>query len=402
MRKKPLLSIVIPTKNREIYAYNAIKHILSVENQNIEIIIEDNSTNTSLHSMLSDLKKDERLVYNYNSKKISHIENFNNAINCATGEYICIIGDDDGLNPDIMKIVQWAYDNNIDAIKPGLQAAYFWPESGVQINPDLDDNGILSISNITLNYHFSNPKKELYKLLKEGCQNYYEKDLVKIYHGIVRRKYMEKIKDITGNYFGGLSPDIYSVVALSSMIDKCLNIDYPLTIAGVCKVSTSADSSTGRHTGRLEDAPHFNGRDGYVWAPEVPKFYSVFTIWADSALASVRDLKDKELLKAFSLSDSSGRLLLRFFQFKKEILNHYFAQNKNKLIPLFRLIYAIARTTVKYTVIRLKRKLSKSSNTTIYFDELVTIGEAEKKMMNYIDSKGYGIDKLIEVLNNKK
>ena len=43
MNNLPLLSIVIPTRNREFYCIQAIKHILSFENKDFELVIQDNS-----------------------------------------------------------------------------------------------------------------------------------------------------------------------------------------------------------------------------------------------------------------------------------------------------------------------------------------------------------------------
>ena len=73
----------------------------------------------------------------------------------------------------------------------------------------------------------------------------------------MKKECLEEIRTKTGRYFNGLSPDIYSVVALSLVSKNNVFIDYPFTISGICKTSGSADSATGRHTGKWEDAPHF-------------------------------------------------------------------------------------------------------------------------------------------------
>ena len=41
-------------------------------------------------------------------------------------------------------------------------------------------------------------------------------------------------------------------------------IDYPFTIGGICKSSTTAQGMTGGHRGELKTAPHLHLR-GHVW-----------------------------------------------------------------------------------------------------------------------------------------
>lgn len=399
----PLLSIIVPTKNREDYAFFVVKQVLSFNYDNIQIVIQNNSDTNKLKDMLSQFSNDKRLIYNYCEKNISTIENFNNAIENSTGEYLCSIGDDDGINPEIMKLVSWAKINNVDAIKSGLEAHYFWPDSGVTHEPSLPDNGVLMIMNIYSSIIIDDPRKELRRLMNDGCQNYYERNLVKIYHGIVKRSCMETVKKTAGNYFGGLSPDIFSVVALSTDINKIVSIEYPLTIPGVCKKSTSADSSTGKHTGKLKDAPHFNGHENYKWAEEVPEFYSVYTIWADSALAAVRDMKNKKLLSEFNVACSSARLILRFPGFFNIILNHYLQlmgnRNKSKFIAIINLFLYLIKIAIIYSIRKIKRTIFKEKVKNTYIGNVSNIIDAENELHKFLEKNNMNIDKVIEKLN---
>lgn len=89
----PLLSIVIATKNRQKYALSAVESILSIEDGRIEVIIQDNSDDENLSTMLQQYKSDPRLVYRYTPPPFSSIDNFNAAVELSSGEYICLIGD---------------------------------------------------------------------------------------------------------------------------------------------------------------------------------------------------------------------------------------------------------------------------------------------------------------------
>lgn len=394
--KKPLLSIIVPTKNREKYALSVTIQILSFPYSNIQLIVQNNSDTNTLEDMLSEYKNDNRLKYNYYEGVLSTIDNFSQAIALCDGEYVCAIGDDDGINPEIVKIVEWAKLNNIDAIKPELQANYIWPDSGAIC----EDNGVLTISEITGKVKFSCTKEELEKLMAEGCLNYFKRGLVKIYHGIVKRKFMEQIKKISGNYFGGLAPDIYSCVALSSLIENVICIDYPLTIAGACNKSSTADSVAGKHTGRLEDAPHFNGHYNYKWANEVPKFYSVDTIWADSALASVRDMKLNDLLSHFECIHLTFRCLRNSPMYSKIIIENYLHYCSGKKINKIKAINKLGVYILKSIKLKLSKKNTSSKSNIFSMNNIIDITAAEKSLTNYLNENNLNIDKVIDNLND--
>src|SRR5690349_17226070 len=104
----PLLSIVIATKNRQKYAIHAVESILSLNDDRIEVVIQDNSDIADLSSRLSKFKSDSRLKYRYTPPPFSSIDNFNAAVELSSGEYVCLIGDDDGINPEIIESTLWA------------------------------------------------------------------------------------------------------------------------------------------------------------------------------------------------------------------------------------------------------------------------------------------------------
>ncbi len=402
--REPLLSIIVPSKNREKYALSVTKQILSFPYNNFELIVQNNSDTNELEYMLSEYKNDKRLKYNYHGGILSTIGNFSQAMELCDGEYVCAIGDDDGINPEIIKVVEWAKQNNVDAIKPGLQFFYLWPESGTSINKENIDNGSILISEITCKVKISNTKIELDKLMADGCQNYLLRDLVKVYHGVVKREYMEQIKEITGSYFGGLAPDIYSCIALSLLIKKVVSIDYPLTIAGACNKSSSADSATGRHTGKLEDAPHFTGHYNYEWAIEVPRFYSVETIWADSGLASIKDMNliQKDLLSHFECAALTARCLNSSPQYSKEIMGHYYNYSSsigiNKAKAIYKLGTYIFKTYIFKCINFAKNKITNKTKTKL-INNVSDIVEAEKITTAYLNDNNININKVINNLN---
>ncbi len=342
-----LLSIIIPTRNRAYFANKSIRQVLSLCPENVQVVVQDNSDGFELKELLSDIIKLPNFKYHYSSEALSFVDNFDLALSLSQGEYVIMIGDDDGITSELMEIVSWAKSLEIKALKPNLSVVYFWPNSGVFAKES--DNGILKISRSKGNLKWLDPKDGVRNLLKNGCQEYLNQDLIKVYHGIVHRDLLLKVKDKIGKFVGGLSPDIYLSVALSLVSDsKLLSVDIPLTISGICRASGSSASATGEHTGKLEDAPHFKGNSNYIWNNKVPRFYSVETIWADSALAAVKDISP-DLENTFSSYNLIGITLRKYPQYSQIIWENY-EENKGNLFFYY-------CWKIKYILGRIKRAI---------------------------------------------
>lgn len=398
MYNKTILSILIPTKNRQKFAYNVICCILEIRDNRFQLIIQDNSDSNELEILLKKYRNDSRLKYFYNNSILSFVDNFSLGISKCEGEYVTIIGDDDGINPFIIDIANWAYNNEIEAVTPSLSLVYYWPESMVNSK---EDCGRLTISEITCQVKFFNSEQEVIKLLKNGCQNYLSFNLAKAYHGIIKRSVLNEIKTKTGNFIGGLSPDIYLSVAASLLIKKVLIIDYPLTISGICNKSGSADSAVGKHTGKLESAPHFIGHNNYQWSDKIPSFYSVETIWGDSALAVLNDFKRMDLIKYFSIDAISTYCYKLYPQFKIFIIDNL-AKNhkisKHSFLINLHLLNGLIKGPIKAILIKIKIKLFNKSSIH-YFENVSDINEATKIIQEEIKIKNNLILKKINNIN---
>ncbi len=307
MNNKPLLSIVIATKNRVFYCIHAIETILKLSSVDFELIVQDNTDTLELKEYVDANVKDTRFVYNYTPPPFSSIDNFNAAITLASGEYLCLIGDDDTVLPNIIEVTQWAKNNNIDSVCPSFFIEYFWPNAIPQF-----PTGLLQIpsrnSGLVAELDASN---QLAQFLSNGAIDYLNYSLPKIYHGIIKKDCMDMVKKKTGHYFGGLSPDTYAAASLSLVVQKHVTLAYPLTIAGVCAKSTTAESSQGKHSGRYEDTPHLRDRSDYLWDAKIPKFYSVETIWAETACTAIREMGSAPILNGLNYPKFIAAAILR-------------------------------------------------------------------------------------------
>lgn len=394
-----LLSILVPTRNRIDYAFETTKQILSINDDRIQLVIQDNSDSTILCDKLEVFKNDKRLKYTYIKEQLSFVNNFSQAVLNADGEYLCAIGDDDGINPNIGNIVEWAKANSITSVQYKLKAIYVWPDSGIYGNSGKPDNGNMVVQRVTANVYKADSFLELKKLFANGCQNYLRLNMVKLYHGIVKKECLNEIKEITGNYFNGLSPDIYSAVALSIVSKNNVYIDYPFTISGICKTSGSADSATGRHTGKWEEAPHFKGHSNYLWNREVPKIYSVETIWADSAITAINHFKPKEF--NFNKAALTAYCLIRHPQYSKIVKKHYYNSYSNrwdkKSWAYVNLNIHILKGPGFDLLERIVMRLLRKKGDFIKFSNIANINIAQKELTNHLNDNIFN-----EVLVNLK
>lgn len=372
---KPILSIVIATKNRVQYCINAIETILSLPDDDFELIVQDNTDNLELNDYIKSNMRDKRLVYNYTPPPFSSIDNFNAALELANGEYVCLIGDDDGVCSTIFDVVKWAKDNEVDSICPKVFVDYYWPGAF-----NTRSVGYLSIPHFSKKIWRKDPKKEIQHLINDGIINYMHFNLPKFYHGIVKKSCFDELKSKNGFYIGGLSPDIYSAVSLSNIVKKHIIIDFPITIAGACKVSTTVKGFTGGHSGKLKEAPHFRDRGNYVWDEHIPRYYSVTTIWAESGLKAINDNKIPVDLNKLNLSRILAKSLLDTPHHYKLFIAESLKIIDNTSIFYLKLIYQIIKIFIKTYSDKIINKIqNKTYLKLIRYTDINDIRDATKK-----------------------
>lgn len=404
--KIPLISIVIATKDRQVYALSAVESILSLPNTNIQVVVQDNSTTDSLRESLSKFDNDERLVYRYTNEVFSFIDNFNASVELASAEYLCLIGDDDGINPEVIEVAQWAKNNNIDAVVGSLSANYRWEGTGAPDTLFTKMTGsTLTITDFNCDVELVNVENSLEQLMHNGCTNYNEFKLPKLYHGLVKKECLEKIKNTTGSYINGLSPDIYASISLSCVVNQLIYINYPITIPGVCAQSGSIkEGQIKKHSKKLEDAPHFKGRVNYSWNKEVPRIFCVQTIWADSGFSALRDMNRLDLVNKFNRYMLYANIIEADKTVKHMVDEHIviFNNSDSKLILVDKIKTFYAFLTGPVNKFIFKRAVGRSKiilKISKYEDihNLPTINDAMLALNNYLSKNK--IPKAITLLN---
>lgn len=102
MKRKPLISIVVPIYNVEEYIHECIESLLAQTYTNLDIILVNDGTPDSSMDVIKDLVKDDRVtIVNQHNQGLSAARN--TGLIYAKGEYIAFVDSDDKVKPDFIK-----------------------------------------------------------------------------------------------------------------------------------------------------------------------------------------------------------------------------------------------------------------------------------------------------------
>lgn len=111
----PKISIIIPTYNRGWLLVESIKSVINQTYKNIEIIVVDDGSTDDTKNIVGEFqKKDNRIVYIYETNSGGPSRPKNTGVGKATGEYVSFLDDDDEWLPEKLEkqISLFSTDNN--------------------------------------------------------------------------------------------------------------------------------------------------------------------------------------------------------------------------------------------------------------------------------------------------
>lgn len=97
---------MLPTRNRLEYLKYAIETVRRQDYVDWEIIVADNASDDDIGSYVQSLN-DERILYSRSDQFISVTENWNRSLERSSGDFVIMLGDDDGLMQGYFRRVRW-------------------------------------------------------------------------------------------------------------------------------------------------------------------------------------------------------------------------------------------------------------------------------------------------------
>lgn len=236
---KPLLSILIPTRNRGRYLKYAIQSALNIQSNDVEIIVSENYGSDDGWEVANSFSDPRMEVLRPNRPLPMH-ENWEFLLSRASGRWITFIGDDDAVMPHCA-----VYLSFLDSRFPEAEAIvtprayYFWEEA-------YNASDISKCSFELSHKEVWRDSKKALDLCLTNKVNYLS--LPQIYSGGFHRYSLVQrvIRLQGGHYFRSVTPDAYSAVVATLHTYRYLEVGVPMTWVGTSPSSKTISSAKDR------------------------------------------------------------------------------------------------------------------------------------------------------------
>ena len=235
----PLLSICVPSRNRQASFRQTIRDLIANRREDVEFVLVDNSDDAAIMDEFAADLDDPRIRYlSSATSPLPMQDNWERAIKAAAGEWVVFIGDDDYVDPDVVDTI-----GEIVARRPDVDAigwnrmSFKWPE----YRP-FHGGTSMSLANSVAPVKRERELRALF--LWEGAAPV-PKTAFSVYHGAVRRDVMTSIRDrFSGRYFEHPTVDFDCSSKLLLLANELVYIDRPFSVFGATSASNS--SAVGR------------------------------------------------------------------------------------------------------------------------------------------------------------
>lgn len=273
-------SIVIPTRDRESTLGATLRTCLVQPFDSFEIVVSDNGTTEATRELIDGIGS-PRIKYVRPPRPLAMCDHWNFALDQASGEFVIVIGSDDGLLghalPEIdrmlrqfgLKLLRW------DPV------SYHWP--------DLPEREFAKPNELLIpmkqsDWFFPVRRVEGRAAIR-GLANFEipYSDLPMIYCSAVHRNLIGKLRKKTGRVFRSESPDVYSGIAFAHEAGGFHTIGAPMSIGAASAGSTGFGLiEMGGDSPAARDFRSLNREASLLRHPGVPKVPGLAALVADS------------------------------------------------------------------------------------------------------------------------
>lgn len=225
-------SIVIPARNSAGTLYYTLQTCLNQDYKgNYEIIVSDNSTDgrQEVYQVCKDLN-DSRIHYVKTPGNLSLTKSFEFAFLQARGEFIFSLGSDDGVCPWALSVLNSVLKENPNQeVAQWKRGFYGWKgyKTGQEHEMIIPGQYVPDKIDTTLEKNI-----DYFVRLFNDIQWMYSLPNLYINSGF-RRSFLKTLLKKTGRLWDGCNQDLYMGVICAAVNETVINIDFPLTIAGI-------------------------------------------------------------------------------------------------------------------------------------------------------------------------
>lgn len=244
------LTICIPTRNRANVCLETIKSLELAMADDVRVVVSDNSDHDELPAGLKKLYPSGvpswlEVIPSVREKVLSMRENWERTLNRAETEWVCFIGDDDFVDPNVVQLLRRLREQSIpfDAFT-WSHMNFHWPEM----------RSVPTTIRVNLGHKLIQyPTKATYETLF-GFQTKRPLSGTSIYHGCLHKSLVDKVRNAITNdgvFFKHSNTD-YITGWLAMHFSQNPAYSYrPLSVSGACAESNSAYT---RQNGGMEYA----------------------------------------------------------------------------------------------------------------------------------------------------
>lgn len=278
----PRFSVVIPTRERADTLRFSLQTCLSQDFEDFEVVVCDNFSSPATRAVV-DSCGSAKVRYVRAPEPLAMSANWELAVSHAAGEYITVLGDDDGLMPFALRELDRLLQLSGARAVRWDAAFYLWPTVHLR--------GQENFLRLPLGRSYREVDGcEAIRAVIDFRAEYTE--LPMLYNGVIHRDLVGRLRASAGRVFGGAYPDLYSGFAFGYLAGSYTSTEVPMSVAGISHQSNGVATlfRRGRHP-VAHDYRTLNARSGFAphrWVPHLPIFPAVPVAdsfqWAKEAL----------------------------------------------------------------------------------------------------------------------
>lgn len=222
----PRFTIVVPTVNRPETLVHTLRTLVDQPGDDFEILVTDDAGHPENRRVVEGLDRPDRIRYIRHEQRLGMRGNYEFSVGEARGEYVTVLGDDDGFVLDALKYAR-------DAAAAGPDVFFWWPHLYWWPNALIEHRQwMFYVRRSAKLMHRVDAFGYVEAFFRPGASHLLFERLPSIYNGFVSRRLLDRLKERTGTYFLDEVPDVYSGIANGLFAESALQLDWPLTIRG--------------------------------------------------------------------------------------------------------------------------------------------------------------------------
>lgn len=232
------ISIVIPSRERGRYLQHSLETATAIDDPDLEIVVSDNASTDNTRDVAEGCG-DPRVRYVNTGSRLSMRQNFELGLTTSTGDYVIMFGDDDGIIPGQFPFLRRVLEREQPDTLSWDFLTYGWPIEGYGRKV----GGLRLRRDKCFGSPYRIDGKDRLRALECGHSSM-DEPLPVLYHGCMSRRYLDRLKGPTGDYFKSMSPDLYISFRALQHGGDFMHLHHPLSVNGFSPASTGGSMSS--------------------------------------------------------------------------------------------------------------------------------------------------------------